>query len=164
MQEFKTYYFFLKSSFILLIGGIVVGAIVGYYLYLQELTVYTTAQVFEIRSENISSDDKISLAEEVVGLLREDSVHNSDVQNLYISRISPFAVKVILSSDNPQTNSENIQFVSRFLSERGPFNSIGSEYQQVDSPSLFLFTIGGMCLGVLLGLCISLMKIYFRAH
>jgi len=164
MQEIKTYYSFFKSSLILLIVGLVIGSLGGYYFYLQESTVYTTEQVFEIRSENISSDDKILLAEEVVGLLREDSVHYSDVQNLYISRISPYAVKVIVSSDNPQTNSENIQFVSRFLADRGSFISVGIENKRTHSPSLLLFTIGGMGVGVLLGLCISLMKTYIRTH
>lgn len=148
---------------ILLITSLV-GLVVGYYLYQQQKVVYTTEQLYELVNENMSGDEKILVTDNVVGLLRESLIVNSDVQHLYISRIPHYTIKVILSSDNPQTNSENLNNVSRIIMERENFQIVGGENNTTYHPSLFLFTLGGLCFGILFGLIISLMKTYLKNY
>ncbi len=162
MKELTIYFSFFKSSLLILLITSLLGITGGYYLYSRQLTIYTVEQVYELNDENKTGDEKIALAEEVVGLLREDSVRNADVQNLYISRIAPFAVKVLLSSDNPQSNSENLSFVSRFLSERGRFLPIGLALEKTNFPTPILFILAGFVWGFFCGICISLMKTYLK--
>lgn len=142
----------------------ILGALVGYYIFQQQKTLYTAEQVYELNSENTSGEEKILLTEEVVALLRERSPVDSDVQHLYISRIPHYAVKVIIHSDNPQTNSENLSNISHFISERGAFEKIGEQRDFTQSPSILLFTVCGIISGLFLGVIISLMKTFWKYY
>lgn len=162
MKELTVYLSFVKSSRTTLSLCLLIGAIAGFAFYSKLPTIYTHEQVFEVSSENLSSEERTAVAEEVVGLLRERSVVNSDVQNLHISRIGPFAVKVVLAADNPQTGSEKISYVSQLIKSKGPFIEQGFVFTDVEKPSLFLYSGLGALLGLGLGLCISLMKTYLK--
>jgi hypothetical protein len=134
------------------------------YFYLQQKPVYTTEQVYELVSENISPTDKILIVDDVVGVLREQMNYQSDVQHLYISRIPHFAVKVSLSSDDPQINREKLSHISRYISTKGNFNPIDEAVNLEHNPSLILFTLAGLLMGISVGVIISLIKLYLKKY
>lgn len=140
------------------------GVLATFYFYQQQKPVYTTEQVFELISENISPSDKILIADDVVGVLREQKNYQSDVQHLYISRIPHFAVKVSLSSEDPQINRENLSDISRYIYTKGNFNPVDEAVDSEHKPSLILFTLVGLLLGFSFGAIISLIKQYLKKY
>lgn len=167
-KESAIYLHFFSANKLNLILPALIFGLAFFYLDQKLPSSFWQSQVFEINFQKESLNQSVTLTEEAVGLLRNQSfqaeIGLGKDDHLRAYQSGPISLSLNIDSSNQEQTSVLMNKTASYLQQKYGLWPRGKRLSQVRKIPLPLLLFFGSLLGFSLGLFFSLLKSYFRHY
>jgi hypothetical protein len=168
VKESEKFIHFLKSYFkpllICSVGGLIFGITIG----LSKPSSYRLSALYELRYEVASIEQKIKQADEVVTQLRSAQLKkelNLDSENQFqIFKPGPASIQIVVNSSERDKNAQDLNKMEEYIFKNFDIQEIGEKVLEEKKANWMIYGLGGVIIGFLTGVFLSLLKEYKRVY
>lgn len=163
-KESQLYLHFFKTNFpLLLLPALLCGAFAGYY-QLQRPAVEHLNVLLEMSYSQDNIQTQIQLTDQAVSLLREINIKKQlkvGEATIQIYKPGPLLLKIDVSSAQSTKLKESLSLIQSFAQSNFPLHQQGELAQSFQKTAVWIWAVGGLSFGLILGLLFSLVRVYF---
>lgn len=167
-KESRLYLKFFKEHILLILLPTAIFSLSGLYHELSKQPLYRANSIFEFNYNLSNFDNKATLVDEAVALIRSPNVQGElnlrDTSELIAHKRGPLIIDLAVTSISPTNAKDDHDKVAKYLSERFQVQKAGEsilqDYKNFSYLGIFVYLFIGLSVGVSL----SFIAEYFRKY
>lgn len=168
MKESRKYLHFFQQNFLLIVVP-ALSLAVGSYLYTTSLpTIYEQTELWQLPYTTDNIHTQVALTDQAIGVLRAETLHQqlglSENTEVVVFKPSPLSISTTTKGTNPEMLAKDLETLKQYGQQQYQATQVGQRITTQTFSNHWLYVAGGLGIGVILGILLSLIKTYFSEY
>ncbi len=168
MRESQKYLQFFKQNSLIILGPAVAFGVVA-FLYVSSLPVVSEqTEVWELPYTTDNIQTQVVMTDQAIGVMRSLTLKKelglSDETEVILFKPSPLLISFTTKGSNLSQQAKDLEILTTYSQEKYAATQVGSRITTQTKMNQWVYVAASVAVGGLLGVLISLIKIYFQKY